>query len=97
MLLIFLAAATAGAPANPMAKCESAIERKIGGQAHDLSADQTSRNGSWTIVVGRFTSAEGTPPAPPGYARPNHLIRMDYRFTCWIKGKRVQALKVEKF
>jgi hypothetical protein len=97
MLLIFLVAATAGSPTDPMTKCQPAIERKIGGQPHDLSADQISQKDGWTIVIGRFTSAQGTPPAPPGYVRPYHLIRLDYRFTCWIKDKRVRALKVEKF
>jgi hypothetical protein len=65
--------------------CSAAIEKRMA----------TDKVGEWTILQGRFTTAEGMPQASPGYASTHHLIRIDHRYICWIRGGRVRKITID--
>jgi hypothetical protein len=83
------------APADASALCAAAIEKKMATGMLNRSLDATDQVDGWTILQGRFATAEGMPPASPGYASTHHLIRIDHRYICWIHSGRVRKLTID--
>jgi hypothetical protein len=80
---------------DPTSLCASAIERKMKTAMLNRSFDANDQVDHWTIIQGRFATAEGMPPASPGYASTHHLIRIDHHFICWIRSGRVKKLTID--
>jgi|SRR3954447_20754063 hypothetical protein len=94
MLILILAAAMASPSTTALAQCRPVLARKSGGQISSLVVDSKRRSGSTTILGGTLTALIGGPTPAPGYAGTHHLIRAQYHFRCWVRGRRVHRTEL---
>lgn len=94
-LVIVLALSTpVGGQDAQLALCRPKIVKRVSGDISQISVDEVSRKGSWTILQGPVRSLAGMGDPGPGMASTHHLIREDYRFTCWLKSGRVRKIAI---
>jgi len=76
--------------------CRPALERKAGGEIDQITVETTSRWRGTTRLRGRMTVFVGMGTPALGSASAHHLIRAEYRYSCWVRKERVWKATIEQ-
>jgi hypothetical protein len=91
-LFIALAAPVRSSPAEAAIElCKPVLARKVHGEIADIDIDRNRATRSRRTIEGELTAFVRMGPAPPGVARANHVIRVEYLYRCRIEHGRVQS------
>lgn len=74
-------------------KCRTRLEHKLNGELSDFAVTEGARIGRSRVVNGRVSVLK-RPSAQPGDLSPHHVQRLDYLFTCRVRGGRVSHLAI---
>ena len=94
LLLASLLGASSPTDTSVLRACRPLLTRKAGGEIATLEVHSSTVNSAGRTFRGRLTAFQGMGPPPPGAASTHHLIRVEYRFTCRVRGGRARAASV---
>lgn len=88
LTMIMAFAASASDPALP--PCKAALANKAGGQIATIDVASVRVTSRGRTIKGQLTAFQGMGAPAPGSASAHHLIRIDYSYTCRVRGGRVR-------
>ena len=75
--------------------CKPALAIKANGEIATIDIDSYRVSGATRTLSGELTAFLRAAPAPPGHARPNHVIRAVYLYSCQIAHGRVRSASIQ--